>query len=81
MQKFSRAPKALDMYKIISDKDNLISYLMENKLLDNQMKCTTCDSDMQIIKRKDISDSKQWRCVNCLKTCSIRKNSIFEVSC
>ncbi|VDI67222.1 Hypothetical predicted protein [Mytilus galloprovincialis] len=35
---------------------------------------------MNLCKRKDISDSLQWKCPACLLTSSIRRSSIFEKS-
>lgn len=75
----NKAPKAMLWYSIITDQELIIKYMMEKGLLLEEKKCETCGSMMNLCKRKDISDLLQWKCPSCLSTCSIRRNTIFEV--
>lgn len=74
-----RAPKAINWYAVVSSQESIVPYMMDNGLLKKEMTCTHCASDMNLCKRKDISDSLQWKCPACLLTSSIR-SSIFEVN-
>ncbi|CAG2245204.1 unnamed protein product [Mytilus edulis] len=75
-----RAPKAINWYAVVSSQESIVPYMMDNGLLKKEMTCTHCASDMNLCKRKDISDSLQWKCPACLLTSSIRRSSIFEKS-
>ncbi|CAC5389964.1 unnamed protein product [Mytilus coruscus] len=75
-----RAPKTVNWYPLISNQEAVITFKMKNGLLKKEMTCTTCNSNMNLCKRKDISDSLQWKCPACLMTSTIRKNTIVEKS-
>ena len=69
--------------KIISNKEQAISWCMENNLLAKSMQCPTCQSDMLLkFSNTFSSDGCKWRCQkgNHTKDVSIRKKSWFEKS-
>ena len=56
-----------------------IKVLQNLGLLQSFMKCS-CGAVMKISTRNDTGDGYQFRCTDCQKRCSVRKNSIFELS-
>jgi hypothetical protein len=51
------APKALKFYRIVSDKDKLVSYLMELNILKDCMDCTLCGSKMNLVIWSDAMET------------------------
>ena len=57
----------------------ILSFLMRKKVLAEERKCV-CGNNMVMNARSDVSDGYRWRCPDCSKCVSVRKNSFFERS-
>ena len=73
------APKLQEFYSLISDNDRILTYLREQGLIDSSRTCESCSQKMIISKNGKKAEKEEWRCCNCLRVESIRKDSIFKV--
>ena len=66
-------PVAFGGYELI------VPFLQDKHVLAERRRCG-CGSDMALARRADVSDGVRWRCPDCHKCTSIRKDSFFEKS-
>uniref|UniRef100_A0A0L8FX66 ISXO2-like transposase domain-containing protein n=1 Tax=Octopus bimaculoides TaxID=37653 RepID=A0A0L8FX66_OCTBM len=59
--------------------ENFVNYLKENQLIANQKQYTR-GNDMDIRPSQRATNGMEWRCRNCRKRVSIRKNTFVEKS-
>eukprot|EP00117_Sycon_ciliatum_P018099 scpid71538/ scgid16846/ len=63
-----------DLAEEIHDNCALLRFLARKKLIRNEMKCGKCERNFNINRYK-VTDQYMWRCNDCKKTLSIRKES------
>ena len=66
-------PVAFGGYELI------VPFLQDKHVLAERRRCG-CGSDMALARRADVSDGVRWRCPDCHKCTSIRKDSFLEKS-
>ena len=72
--------------EVLSSKENVINWLMENTLMVVERLCPQCKSIMKLVKCSDRSDGFKWECRKQIEgkrhkiEVSIRKDSWFEGS-
>jgi len=57
--------------------ETIIKCLVDNKLINNKMKCKNCRIQMAFVVRQCL-DGYSWRCPSCRTFRSIRAGSFFE---
>lgn len=64
------------------DPDRMIKWCIDIELIAGRYKCPRCGADMQLTKRMDMKDQRQWRCNKSDHDIrrSVRKGSWFEKS-
>ena len=76
---FEDLSNAFTFYSLLLNTDGLLKWLMENKLLVKDLKCSICDANYKLYKRSKVIDGVAWRCTkNSSHEKSIRIGSIFE---
>ena len=68
-------------YLFLSSQKDILDWLMEHKLLANELKCLHCENDCKISRRSRNIDGYSWRCTsNRNHEFTLRKFSFFEGS-